>query len=322
MPSHARQRPSRRRISQREPLPTQANPSPKHNKVYTHDPFRYIDISLRLFRTSRQATVDPFTTQSLEGILRRDLHAPLYHQLQGFLRGLIERGEIGDGEQLPREEELARRLRISRVTVRQALQLLANDGLLVRQRGRGTRVVGGSSSRSSSIPMPLKTPLGELIHSLDTLASNTQVRLLGWERVVPPEPIREQFGSGAQETLVHCVRVRSRHGQAFGYYASWTRTAHPEFNAEQLAYGSRIALFRRCGIRFVQVQQTVSALRAGAMTAMHLQMTPGQAVMNLTRRSYGPNQQLLDLLDIQYRPDQLRYQMRLDYETNKPETFV
>jgi len=69
--------------------------------------------------------LDPFTTQSLEGILRRDVHAPLYHQLQCFLRGLIERGEIGDGEQLPREEELARRLRISRVTVRQALQLLA-----------------------------------------------------------------------------------------------------------------------------------------------------------------------------------------------------
>lgn len=265
--------------------------------------------------------MDPLTTQSLQGILRRDLHAPLYHQLQGFLRGLIERGEIGDGEQLPREEELARRLRISRVTVRQALQVLAEDGLLVRQRGRGTRVIGGKA-RTSAIPMPLKTPLGELIHSLDTLASNTQVRLLGWERAIPPEPVRELFGSTASEPLVRCVRVRSRHGQPFGYYSSWTRTAHPEFNAEQLAYGPRIDLFRRCGIRFVQVRQTVSALRVGALTALHLQMAPGQAVMTLERRSYGPDQQLLDLLDIQYRPDQLRYQMRLDYEANTPETSV
>lgn len=263
----------------------------------------------------------PFTTHSLEGILRRDVHTPLYHQLQGFLRGLIERGEVADGEQLPREEELARRLRISRVTVRQALQILADDGLLVRQRGRGTRVVGGKG-RSSAIPMPLKTPLGELIHSLDTLAGNTQVRLLGWERVVPPEPVREQFGSGPDEPLVRCVRVRSRHGQSFGYYASWTRTTHPDFNAENLAYGSRIALFRRCGIRFVQVRQTVSALRGGALTALHLQMSPGQAVMTLERRSYGAEQQLLDLLEIQYRPDQLRYQMRLDYEANPPETSV
>ncbi len=265
--------------------------------------------------------MDPFTTQSLEGILRRDVHAPLYHQLQGFLRGLIERGEIGDGEQLPREEELARRLRISRVTVRQALQLLADDGLLVRQRGRGTRVVGGKV-RTSTIPMPLKTPLGELMHSLDTLAGNTQVRLLGWERVVPPEPIRELFGSAAGETLVRCVRVRSRHGHPFGYYASWTRTVHPDFNAENLAYGSRIDLFRRCGIDVARVQQTVSAIRVGALSAMHLQMSTGQAVMTLERRSFDANQQLQDLLEIQYRPDQLRYQMRLDYEANNPETPV
>ncbi len=265
--------------------------------------------------------MDPFTTQSLEGLLRRDVHAPLYHQLQGFLRALIERGEIGDGEQLPREEELARRLRISRVTVRQALQVLADDGLLVRQRGRGTRVVGGRP-RSSTIPMPLKTPLGELMHSLDTLAGNTQVRLLGWERVVPPEPVRERFGSADDEALVRCVRVRSRHGHPFGYYASWTRTAHPDFNATQLAQGPRIALFRRCGIQFVQVRQTVSALRVGALAAMHLQMSPGQAVMTMERHAYGSGQQLLDLLEIQYRPDQLRYQMRMDYEATNPETSV
>lgn len=266
--------------------------------------------------------MDPLTTQSLQGILRRDLHSPLYHQLQGFLRGLIERGEIGDGEQLPREEELARRLCISRVTVRQALQVLADDGLLVRQRGRGTRVVGGKVRNPSIIPMPLKTPLGELIHSLDTLARNTQVRLLGWERVVPPEPIRERFGTGPEHALVRCVRVRSRQGQPFGYYASWTRTDHPDFSADQLAHGSRIALFRRCGIHFVQVRQTVSALRVGALAAMHLQMSPGQAVMTLERSSYGPGQHLLDLLEIQYRPDQLRYQMRLDYEAFNPETPV
>ncbi|WP_449465405.1 GntR family transcriptional regulator [Stenotrophomonas humi] len=265
--------------------------------------------------------MDPFTAQSLEGILRRDLHTPLYHQLQGFLRTLIERGEIGDGEQLPREEELARRLRISRVTVRQALQVLADDGLLIRQRGRGTRVIGGKV-RSSAIPMPLKTPLGELMHSLDTLAGNTQVRLLGWERAIPPEPIRELFASAPDEALVRCVRVRSRQGRPFGYYASWTRTAHPDFNASQLANGSRIELFRRCGIHFVQVQQTVSALRVGALAAAHMEMSPGQAVMTLERRSYGPGQHLLDLLEIQYRPDQLRYQMRLDYEAFNPETPV
>ncbi|MGV8959765.1 MAG: GntR family transcriptional regulator [Stenotrophomonas sp.] len=264
--------------------------------------------------------MSPFSAPSLEGILRRDLRTPLYHQLQEFLRGLIVRGEIRDGEQLPREEELARRLDISRVTVRQALQVLAEEGLLVRQRGRGTRVTC-AQSRTQAMPVPLKTPLGELIDNLDTLAVNTQVRLLAWERALPPQPVREAFSLDEGERLVHCIRVRSRHGYPFGYYVSWTRTEHPAFNAERLAHGSRIELFRHCGLDIVRVQQTISAAAVDAVPAMHLQMAPTQAVMTMERRSYGRDQQLLDLLDIQYRPDQLRYQMRLDYETTPvPET--
>jgi GntR family transcriptional regulator len=261
-----------------------------------------------------------FNELALEGILRREVRLPLYHQLQEFLRGLIVRGEVADGEQLPREEELARRFKVSRVTVRQALQVLADDRLLVRQRGRGTRVTS-SHIRTGAVPVPLKTSLDELLDNLDTLASNTQVRLLFWELAVPPTPVRVAFGSDETEQLVHCVRVRSRHGRPFGYYSSWTRTQHPDFNAERLAYGARIDLFRRCGIAFSRVQQAVSAAVVDPLAAAHLQMQAGQAVMTMERRSYDNKEQLLDLLHIQYRPDQLRYQMRLDHETNAtPET--
>ena len=67
-------------------------------------------------------------------------------------------------------------------------------------------------------------------------------------------------------------------------------------------------------------QATLLQAVVGALSAMHLQMSTGQAVMTLERRSFDANQQLQDLLEIQYRPDQLRYQMRLDYEANNPET--
>ena len=266
--------------------------------------------------------MDPLTSDALDGALRRDMRLPLYHQLQQMLRAMIRSGELAHGQQLPREEELARRMKVSRVTVRQALQVLASDGLLARQRGRGTRVIS-SHLRNSEVPVPLRTPLGELIDSLDNLASNTQVRLLSWSRSVPPEPVRAQFGSGTGEPLVHCVRVRSRYGRAFGYYSSWTRTAHPQFNAENLAYGARIDLFRHCGIGISRVHQSVSASKVDALCASHLQMTPGQAVMTMDRRSYDHREQLVDLLHIQYRPDQLRYQMRLDHESiATPETAV
>lgn len=267
--------------------------------------------------------VDLFDPQSLTGVLRRDQHTPLYHQLRQFLRELILSGQLENGQQLPREEELARRLGISRVTVRLALAELAEEGLVVRQRGRGTRVCNGSGQRRiTDVPPPVRTSLCDLIDNLDTLADNTQVRLLTWNRGWPPEPVRQAFDLGENDTLVHCVRVRSRHGQPFGYYSSWTRTQHPEFNADQLARQSRIDLFRLCGLRITRVEQRISAARIEALPAAYLQMQPGQAVMTLQRRSYDRQGQLLDQLDIQYRPDQLRYQIRMDNDTDLMETLA
>lgn len=265
--------------------------------------------------------MDLYDNANLQGLLRRDLHTPLYHQLRQLLREQIQRGELRDGQQLPREEDLAKRLGISRVTVRLALAELAEEGLLVRQRGRGTRVTSGRSRNPGHAgPPPLRSPLYELIDNLDTLADNTQVRLLSYQRVPPPEPVRLAFNLPADEALVSCVRVRSRHGHAFGYYSSWTRTQHPDFNAEQLARQSRIDLFRQCGLPIVRVEQKISALRVDPVPAIYLQMQPGQAVMTLERRSFDRDDQLLDLLEIQYRPDQLRYQMRLDHTPDPMES--
>src|SRR5438309_2309944 len=66
---------------------------------------------------------------------------PLHSQLETTLRRLIEQGQISTGAVLPGELELAAQLGMSRHTVRHALGVLTNEGLLRRERGRGTTVV-------------------------------------------------------------------------------------------------------------------------------------------------------------------------------------
>jgi GntR family transcriptional regulator, transcriptional repressor for pyruvate dehydrogenase complex len=51
------------------------------------------------------------------------------------IRGRIHRGELGPGDRLPAERELASRLQVSRDRVREALQALESDGYLVSRRG-------------------------------------------------------------------------------------------------------------------------------------------------------------------------------------------
>jgi GntR family transcriptional regulator len=65
---------------------------------------------------------------------------PLYYQLQEILKEQIESGRWQPGDPLPSEPELARIFNVSRVVVRQALAILADDRQIVRVRGRGTFV--------------------------------------------------------------------------------------------------------------------------------------------------------------------------------------
>jgi DNA-binding GntR family transcriptional regulator len=62
---------------------------------------------------------------------------PLYHQIRLALESQIDAGTLTPGEQLPSERELAKRLGVSRMTVRQAVRSLVLSGYCYRARGRG-----------------------------------------------------------------------------------------------------------------------------------------------------------------------------------------
>src|SRR6476661_3204149 len=65
---------------------------------------------------------------------------PLYIQVASTLRRRIETGQWQVGQQISTLEELDREFEVARVTVRQAVELLQDEGLVHRRQGRGTFV--------------------------------------------------------------------------------------------------------------------------------------------------------------------------------------
>ena len=74
-----------------------------------------------------------------------------YVQLAGVLRSSIEEGVYQPGAQLPTEMQLARLYQVSRQTVRQALALLAEEGIIEKRQGRESRVTDHINRTSRSI---------------------------------------------------------------------------------------------------------------------------------------------------------------------------
>ncbi|MDR1920204.1 MAG: GntR family transcriptional regulator, partial [Candidatus Adiutrix sp.] len=74
--------------------------------------------------------------------LDKSASQPVYQQVASMLKAEIAGENWPPGHKIPSEPELARRLNLSVLTVRHAIGQLVDEGLLARERGRGTFVVG------------------------------------------------------------------------------------------------------------------------------------------------------------------------------------
>jgi DNA-binding transcriptional MocR family regulator len=80
---------------------------------------------------------------------------PLYRQLEGYLRELIQARRLGPAERLPASRQLAVALGLSRNTVNQAYQTLGEEGLLSSHVGQGTFVAARAGTGANETPTPL-----------------------------------------------------------------------------------------------------------------------------------------------------------------------
>ncbi|MBO1266797.1 GntR family transcriptional regulator [Arthrobacter cavernae] len=117
------------------------------------------------------------------GVLRRDSPVSVYQQLADALTERI--GELDPGARLPTEEELMEKYAISRTTVRKAIQMLADKGLLVRRQGKGTFVM-------SQRPVPTLNRLAPFMESftaagIKTVKSLLEYRWIEKDSTVPPK---------------------------------------------------------------------------------------------------------------------------------------
>src|SRR5258708_24381297 len=125
------------------------------------------------------------TSASRRPPLDRTSPIPLYFQIAENLKEAIEAGTIAPGQRLDNELELAEQLGVSRPTVRQAIQRLVQQGLVVRRRGLRTVVVAPRLLR----PVALTS----LYHDLAPAQPAPPTPLLSLEEVaasdaLPPAP--------------------------------------------------------------------------------------------------------------------------------------
>jgi len=101
---------------------------------------------------------------------------PLYYQIMRDLKEQIVAGKLAPGHQLPSEADLTRRFAVSRVVVRRALQILADEGLINRVKGKGSFV---AEEIANDATPHISGSLEDLIH----IGPDTRMRVIEFRLV-------------------------------------------------------------------------------------------------------------------------------------------
>lgn len=137
----------------------------------------------------------------------RNDDTPIYKQVYAWMKRNIITGKWEPGKKLPTEPVLSADLGISRQTLRHALQLLINDGLLYRQQGRGTFV----QQKRSNYQLSYLESFTEQMQAIGKKATSKVIELK--TNLIPEGSLAEKLLLSDRERMLKIVRLRLADGQ-------------------------------------------------------------------------------------------------------------
>lgn len=233
----------------------------------------------------------------MNGIIRES-KLPIYHQLYEILRSNIVRGEWQPGDMLPSETELIEQYRVSRITVRQALETLVNEGLIYRQRGRGTFVAHPTVEQGLSRIISFTEDMRQRGFRPDTEIISAGV-------IPAPAEIAEKLHIDAGEELVRLERLRLADGEPMSIEESHLvhRCCPGVLKYDYAQIPLTEVLDRDYGIRPVRAKQVIRAISAPARLAQKLSISPQAALLYIERVSYSDQNIPIEFLRLYHRGD-------------------
>lgn len=233
-------------------------------------------------------------------IIDHNSATPLHLQAQQLLRELIESDEYKNGKMLPKEIELAEQLHISRNTLRQAINQLVFEGLLVRKKGVGTKVA------RKGITSGVKNWLSfsQEMKMLGVEVKNYELRI-SYKK--PNSMIADFFGIDESTPCVVLERVRGNTSFPFVHFISYFNPKLPITGEENYNMPLYEMLQTQYGIVVKTSKEEVSARLAGESVAEKLEIQPNDAILIRKRFVYDENGIPVEYNIGYYRADSFTY---------------
>lgn len=204
-----------------------------------------------------------------EAVLKLDGAGPLYDQIRRAITRKITRRDWRPGDRIPFENELCRALNVSRMTVNKAMQALADDGLIVRKRKAGSFV---AAQEHVQAPLTIariedEVAASDRVYSYELLSRSESQMEDGPGLRILCRHLADGEPMAVEERLVSLATVPQAAGESFEETppGSWLLTHVP----------------------WTEAEHAISAVSASPETALHLDVEPGTACLQVERRTWA-----------------------------------
>jgi GntR family transcriptional regulator len=235
---------------------------------------------------------------------------PFYHQLRLQLETMIRRGDYQPDQDLPTEEELAQMFQVSRITVRQAVAELLEDGLLYRKRPRGRLQVA-----AARVQQRLTRLRGFFTEDMLTIGLKPRTVLLSLQ-TVSGEQVADPLGLAKNEPIFRIERLFKGNGEPMTLQTSYIpKSVCPDLEQKDLSR----SLFQYIEETYQQpIVRAVQRLRVREATrheAELLGLGTFPCIIHVDRTSYAADGTAVEYFVCVLRSDRYDFLMELTVDT-------
>lgn len=234
---------------------------------------------------------------------------PIYHQLYEILKKEIKGGVFKAGEYLPSENRIAQNYEVSRLTVRQALSELVEEGMVKKKRGKGTLIVHPKNVEN----------LTELRGFTDDarISGHTASSVVLENRLVDaPSVVTDKLKLPIGSKVILLKRLRLLDGTPYAIEWAYINPAADtrilNILEMDMSKSSLYDFFRNTlKIEMQYADETLEMTRADGENAAFLKIRTGDCVVLRKRFTYTDNEKCVEYVQSLYRGDKYKFHIRL-----------
>lgn len=217
-------------------------------------------------------------------LIDRKSPIPAYQQIVSSLISRIVHGEWQPGDKLPPENSLAQEYGVSRVTLRQALDLLEQNNIIYKQQGKGAFLKANPNLHVQELRFPTMDQSTSSISGKQVISKNIKI----WHDPAPSPIVLHQLGIDKKTPVTALERLFIREQQILGLNRAWFKSADVPGLPEQGLINDSISttLLERYNHDIVEVENWIEATKLDAPTAAVLESNYGASALQIDTVHY------------------------------------